>query len=103
MPNRPVLRGVHLFNWIDRARAGTLGRRGQKRGSAERCSSRRAERDDTEREFIDLGVFTHEEMADAFNGGCLLEVDLPARLRMRVPISVDPDLLTRAVRALKVA
>ncbi len=94
----------HLFNWIDLARAGALGRRSRKERVGEEESSRKDDREaESGPDFIELGVFTREEMAHALGGECLLEVDLPDGLRMRVPISVEPELLTRAVRALKAA
>lgn len=93
----------HLFNWIDRARAGRLGRRGRKDGAEQASAPRPEKQVEPDQDFIDLGVFTREEMAQAFNGQCLLEVDLPGELRMRVPITVEPELLTRAVRALRAA
>lgn len=95
----------HLFNWIDRARAGTLDRkRGRKsNGEAKEHQQSRAS-DNTEQEFIDLGVFTREEMAHALGGGeSLMEVELPGGICMRVPLSIEPELLMRSVRALKAA
>jgi transposase-like protein len=91
----------HLFNWIDRARAGTLDRRARKQAAERR--PRPDSGADGAQDFIDLGVFTREEMAEALGGPCLMEIELGGDIKVRVPISVEPELLTRAVRALRAA
>lgn len=93
----------HLFNWIDQARAGTLGGRRAARTEKRDAGPCGEPEEKVEQDFIDLGVFTREQMADALGMGCMLEVELPEGLRIRIPIEVEPELLTRAVRALKAA
>lgn len=95
----------HLFNWIDRAKAGTLDRKRGRKPNSQPKKTRRAEANTgTEQKFIDLGVFTREEMAQTLGGGAeLMEIELPGGIRMRVPLSVEPELLMRSVRALKAA
>lgn len=95
----------HLFNWIDRARAGTLDRKRGRKPNGQPKESRRADANiDTEQEFVDLGVFTREEMAQALGDGDeLMEIELPGGIRMRVPLSIEPEVLMRSVRALKAA
>jgi transposase-like protein len=77
----------HLFNWIDRAKRGMLGR-----GSTARPPSV----DEPPPEFIDLGVFTREQIDQAAIGSCVMEIELPGGIRMRVPAVIDPEALTRA-------
>jgi transposase-like protein len=92
-----------LFNWMDRAELGVLGRRrsrGRKRKSAPDTPKQAAA--GAEQAFVDLGVFTREEMAQAFVGGAVLEVALPNGLLVRLPASAEPEVLAQAVRALKV-
>jgi transposase-like protein len=95
----------HLFNWIDLARAGALGRRSRKERVGEEESSRKDDRE------AESGPRTSSIWASSrakkwrmrWTASASSKVDLPDRLRMRVPISVEPELLTRAVRALKAA
>lgn len=84
----------HLFHWIRGAKQGTLGRR---------SSARRLGADEPPPEFIDLGVFTREQIEQAVVGDCVMEIDLPGGIRMRVPSAIDAEALTRAVRALRAA
>lgn len=84
----------HLFNWIDRAKRGMLGRR---------STGKPASADEPSPAFIDLGVFTREQIDQAVSGNCMMEIDLPGGIRMRVTSVIDPEALTRAVRALRAA
>ena len=95
----------HLFNWIDRAKAGTLDRKRGCKPNSQPKKTRRVEADTgTEQEFIDLGVFTREEMSQTLGAGAeLMEIELPGGIRMRVSLSVEPGLLMRSVRALNAA
>lgn len=95
----------HLFNWIDRARAGTLDRKRGRRTHGQANEARQThEKDDREQEFIDLGVFTREEMAQALGGSeSLMEIELPGPVLLRVPLSINPEQLMRSVGALKAA
>lgn len=84
----------HLFNWIDRAKRGMLGRR---------STARPASVDEPPPEFIDLGVFTRKQIDQAATASCVMEIELPGGIRIRVPAVIDPEALTRAVRALRAA
>jgi hypothetical protein len=64
-----------------------------------RSTARPASADEPPPEFIDLGVFTREQIDQAATGSCVMEIELPGGIRMRVPAVIDPEALTRGTGA----
>lgn len=84
----------HLLDWIERAKAGTLGKRGAKRRTP--ASDAVAEGG-----FVELGRFSREEVNEVLGFGGPMEVMLANGLKVRLSVSTPPEMLTRAVRALQ--
>jgi hypothetical protein len=84
----------HLPDWIERAKAGTLGKRG-----AKRCTP--ASDAVAEGGFVELGRFSREEVNEVLGFSGPMEVMLANGLKVRLSVSTPPEMLTRAVRALQ--
>lgn len=89
----------HLLRWAEHAKAGILGRRARR---VDKASDAVAEGG-----FIDLGVFSRDEIQEALgggSGGCRgIEIELPGPVRVKLPMSTTPVMLADIVRALRTA
>ncbi len=92
---RHDINGHQLLDWIERAKAGSLGVRGAGR--------RRTPASDAAADggFVELGMFSREEVNEILGFGGPMEIMLANGLQVRLPVSTPADMLTRAIRALQ--